>query len=76
MASTEPKYIVDCEAPETWNGKTCHPTISYFYNYESALKFIRSKVSLGPNVPLKHKHIWGIREYGSVYGDWCFRTAG
>jgi hypothetical protein len=72
----EPKFIVEVEAPETWGGKTCHPAMSYFYSYDAAESYIRSRLSLGPDIPLKHKHIWGIRAYGSNAGDWMYRAAG
>ncbi len=76
MTKMTPTHIVECEAPETWGGNTCYPAMSYFYNYESAERYIRSNISLGPDVALKHKHIWGIREYGSNANDWIYRTAG
>jgi hypothetical protein len=76
MTRNEPTHIVECETPETWNGETCHPAMSYFYSYDAAERYIRSKLSLGSDIALKHKHIWGIRTYGSNAGDWLYRAAG
>jgi len=71
-----PSYIVDCDPPETWNGETCHPRVSYYPSYDDAMGWIKSKLSLSAEVSLKHKHIFGIRKYGANSGDWMFRTAG
>lgn len=70
------RFIVECEAPETWGGKTHHPTISFYNTYEDAERFIRSRLSLSGSIALKHKHIWGIRKEGSNSGDWLYRAAG
>ena len=69
-------HIVECEGPESQNFKTHHPRLSFHYSYDAAMTYIRSKVALSADIPLKHKHIWGVRKVGSDAGDWLLRTAG
>jgi hypothetical protein len=73
---TNPTHIVECEGPESQGFKTQHPRLSFHYSYVAAEAYIRSKVALSADIPLKHKHIWGIRKVGSDAGDWLHRTAG
>ena len=76
MTMTNATHIVECEGPSDAGGKARHPSLSLHYSCDAAEFFINSRLALGADIPLKYKHIWGIRAVGAQAGDWLFRAAG
>ncbi len=71
-----PTHIIECEGPESWGFKTHEPAMQFAYSEQAAITLIRSKLGLSASTPLKHKHIWKVRKYGSNAGDYVFTAAG